>query len=127
LAARPFEHSGDDEGGTTVSEPERKATTESLFRDVNERIAESAQSFAADEASFVCECGDPTCTERITADLEEYEEVRADATTFLLADGHEDADVERVIERRRSYNIVKKVHRTVVATVRRLDPRAQPA
>jgi hypothetical protein len=108
-----------------VSEPERKATTESLFRDVNERIAESAQGFAADEASFVCECGDPTCTDRITADLEEYEEVRSDGTTFLLADGHEDLEIERVVERHRSYNVVRKVHASVTGIVERLDPRGQ--
>jgi hypothetical protein len=109
-----------------LSEPERKATTEALFRDVNERIAESAQSFAADEASFVCECGDPTCTDRITADLEEYENVRSDGATFLLADGHEDPKVERVVERHRAYNVVRKVQRKVVETVMRLNPRAQP-
>ena len=34
----------------------RHATTESIFRNVNERIAESAQRFDADEAEFVCEC-----------------------------------------------------------------------
>ena len=43
-----------------ATEEVRIATTESLFRSVNERIAESAERFEADEAEFVCECDDRT-------------------------------------------------------------------
>jgi hypothetical protein len=108
-----------------MEEPEvRVARTESLFRDVNERIAESAQRFDSDDAAFVCECGDPACTERVEAPLGHYEEVRSDATQFLLAPGHEDERVERVVRTRRRYNVVRKVNRVVAAHVRRLDPRA---
>ena len=102
----------------------RIAKTESLFRDVNERIAESAQRFDSDEATFVCECADPECTERLEAPLDAYEEVREDGTQFLLAPGHEDERVESVVERRRRFNVVRKVNRIVVAHVRRLDPRS---
>ncbi|TMK96036.1 MAG: hypothetical protein E6G42_00440 [Actinobacteria bacterium] len=102
----------------------RIAKTESLFRDVNERIAESAQRFDSDEATFVCECADPECTERLEAPLHTYEEVREDGTQFLLAPGHEDERVESVVERRRRFNVVRKVNRIVVAHVRRLDPRS---
>ena len=45
----------------------RVAHTEALFRDVNERIAESAGRFNADDAEFVCECADPECAERVPA------------------------------------------------------------
>jgi hypothetical protein len=108
-----------------MEEPEiRIAKTESLFRDVNERIAESAQRFESEEAAFVCECGDPDCTERVEAPLEAYEDVRSDGTQFLLAPGHEDERVERVVRSRRSYNVVRKVNRIVAAHVRRLNPRA---
>jgi hypothetical protein len=85
-----------------MEEPEvRIAKTESLFRDVNERIAESAQGFDSDDAAFVCECGDPDCTERVEAPLEAYEAVRSDGTQFLLAPGHEDDRIERVVRKRR--------------------------
>ena len=102
----------------------RVAKTESLFRDVNERIAECAQRFDGDEAAFVCECADPECTERVPAPLEAYEEVRSDGTQFLLAPGHEDERVERVVRERRRFNVVRKVNRIVAAHVRKLDPRA---
>jgi len=101
----------------------RRARTEALFRDVNERIAESAERFNAETTQFVCECADPNCTHRVEASLDEYEEVRADGATFMLAPGHEQPDIERVVEKRGRFHVVEKVQRTVRETVRRLDPR----
>jgi len=105
----------------------RRATTESLFRDVNERIAENAQRFAAEETQFVCECGDAGCSERVEATLDEYEEVRSDGATFLLARGHEDDEIEEVVADRGRFEVVEKVQRAARETVRRLDPRANAA
>jgi hypothetical protein len=105
------------------AERKRQATTEAIFRNVNERIAESAQRFDADEAEFVCECADRSCTHRLEAPLDDYERVRAKATRFLLAPGHENDAIEKVVERRRRFQVVEKFERTVVATVRSLNPR----
>jgi hypothetical protein len=102
---------------------ERLATTEAIFRNVNERIAESAQRFDADEAEFVCECADGSCTHRLTTPLDHYERVREEPTHFLLAPGHENEAIEKVVERRRRFQVVEKFERTVAATVRRLNPR----
>ena len=112
-----------------MTQPElRVAHTEALFRDVNERIAESAQRFKSREAEFVCECADPACAERVPATLDEYEHIRGDPTQFLLVPGHEDTSIEKVTERpHRRLAIVKKFNAVVVRTVRRLDPRAEPA
>jgi hypothetical protein len=105
----------------------RRAHTESLFRSVNERIAASAERFEAESTQFVCECADPSCTHRLDATLDEYEEVRADGATFMLAPGHAHADIERLLEDRGGFHIVEKVQKTVRATVQRLNPRANPA
>jgi hypothetical protein len=105
----------------------RRARTEALFRDVNERIAESAQRFDAEETQFVCECSDPSCTHRIPMTLAEYEGVRADGATFALEPGHEHEEIERVLERRRRFHVVEKMQKTVRATVRRLNPRPDAA
>jgi hypothetical protein len=108
-------------GGT---EAKRIAHVESLFREVNERIAEGAERFQADEAEFVCECADAHCTTRVEATLTEYEEVRADGATFLLVPGHEDERVEAVIELADGHAVVEKRHPQVVPIVRARDPRA---
>lgn len=107
---------------------ERIARTESLFRNVNERIAESAKRFELEEASFVCECADQACAERVDATMDEYERARTEPTHFLLRPGHEDTRVERVIARRGTrLAIVEKFNAGVARIVRRLNPRAEPA
>jgi len=98
-----------------------------VFRDVNERIAESAERFDADETQFVCECADARCTHRVDATLDEYEQVRDDGARFILAPGHAQHDIERVVHDRGRFHIVEKVQRTVRATVLRLDPRSEPS
>jgi hypothetical protein len=100
------------------------ATTESLFRDVNERIAETSEPFGTDEAEFMCECADPACADRLEVPLAEYEEVREDGTTFLLDPEHLEPDVERIERHRRGYAVVRKIDGIVARVARRLDPRA---
>jgi hypothetical protein len=100
------------------------AQTESLFRGVNERIAESAERFGSEDASFVCECDDPSCAHKIRATLDEYEEVRSDGAQFLIVEDHVNPDVERVTRRMPRFSLVEKVKPLVRRTVQRLDPRA---
>jgi hypothetical protein len=112
--------------GDDVNDHERRATTEALFRDVNERIAESAERFEASGTEFVCECSDPHCTHRVAASLAEYEEVREDSTTFLVTPGHEQGDIERVVSDRGRFRIVEKIQTAMRRTVVRLDRRDRP-
>jgi hypothetical protein len=120
-------HPGDDnDRRETKVDEQRRAKTEALFRDVNERIAETAERFDATGTEFVCECSDPNCTHRVEASLAEYEKVREDPTTFLLVPGHEHQDIEGVVSRRGHFHVVEKVQAAVRQTVVRLDPRSRP-
>jgi len=110
-----------------MDSPERKARTESAFREVNERIAENARRFDAGATEFICECDDLQCSERVEITLEEYERVRADGTRFLLAPGHGDGSIEKVVDHRGHFVVVEKVQSAARALVRRLDPRAAEA
>lgn len=105
-------------------EIEKIARTEALFREVNERIAETAERLDATETSFMCECGDPRCTHRVAATLRQYERVREDGDTFLLAPGHEDTRVEAVVDVGDDHAVVEKRHPAVRRLVLELDPRA---
>jgi hypothetical protein len=100
----------------------KTAKTESRFRDVNERIAETAQQFGLDELALVCECADPHCGQQIDTPVHEYEETRSDGAHFLVAPGHELPEHERVIRVRAGYRIVEKL-RAVGDVARRLNPR----
>jgi coenzyme F420-reducing hydrogenase alpha subunit len=64
---------------------------------------------------------------RVTARLEQYEDVRADATRFIVAEGHEQPDIERVVEQNADHTVVQKFGSRVSAIVRALNPRARPA
>ena len=100
------------------------AETEAVFREVNEVIAETAERFEADDAEFVCECGDVACAQRVAADLDAYDRIRRDPTRFILVDGHEREELERVVDRRPAYAVVEKYEATVAEVARRRDPRA---
>jgi hypothetical protein len=102
---------------------ERVAEIESLFRNVNERIATAADDYEVESAEFFCECHDPACGERVVVPLDEYERVRADGSRFVHAIEHVEPEFERVVERSKRYAIVEKVGRRLRALVHRLDPR----
>ena len=105
-------------------EIEKIARTESLFREVNERIAECAERFDATRTNFVCECADARCTHRVGATLEQYADVREEGATFLLVPGHEDERVEAVVRARSEHAVVEKRHPLARRLVLELDPRA---
>lgn len=86
---------------------ERAARNEVLFRRVNEEVAALGQG-GDGVFSFVCECSEASCVERIELQLEEYEAVRAHPRRFLLKAGHESSELERVVDRRDGYIVVEK-------------------
>jgi hypothetical protein len=107
-----------------AADPVDVARTESLFRDVNERIAETAKSLGSDRAVFVCECADPECNQRLEVELEKYETVRADGTRFLVVDGHEEPVYEQVLQERSNHRVVSKdKDERIKRAVCDLDPR----
>ena len=84
---------------------ERIGKNETLFREVNERIEEIAEGERTD---FLCECGDIDCAQTITLTLSEYEALRAEPDRFAVLPGHEQLDVEEVVERHEGYVVVRK-------------------
>ena len=50
---------------------------EALFREVNETVAESSTKAVDEPMLFLCECADEFCTESLSLDREQYEQVRA--------------------------------------------------
>jgi hypothetical protein len=107
-------------------EEARIARTESVFRHVNERIAETVEQFDLDETLFVCECADHACHHRVEVPLDTYEEVRENPTRFIVADGHEEPGFERVVSQRRGFAVIEKITRRLRTMVRQSDPRATP-
>ena len=87
----------------------RVRQSQSLCRDVNERIRELQTSWMPlSEIDFVCECVDERCSLPITASREEYEAVRTSPERFLVLPGHLSPASEVVVERTERFWVVEK-------------------
>ena len=104
----------------------RIGENEVLFRDVNERVKEVSSGFtvALPELEIVCECGDPSCAERIDIAVEDYARVRSEASWFVVRPGHVYSDVEGVVDRGDGYEIVEKNEGAPAELARQHDPRS---
>jgi hypothetical protein len=86
----------------------RIGETQTLFREVNDRIFRLDQRFGPPTTfEIVCECGNEHCFARIPIDRTAYGLVRADHAAFAVIPGHEIESVEAVIERHDRYNVVR--------------------
>ena len=106
---------------------QRLGRNEIVFREVNERLRELGEGFSlvSEQAEFVCECADTTCTERVRMGLAEYERIRSDPRWFVIVPGHEELDYERVIQEAEGYSIVEKLPGGPARMAIRDDPRAE--
>jgi hypothetical protein len=107
------------------------AANQSRFRRSNERLQRAAYSHgfkADDRVPFLCECADPGCFEAVWLSTNEYEQVRAYPSRFVLVAGHEEEDTahERIVEAESGYAIVEKVG-TAGLEAARLESRVRSA
>jgi hypothetical protein len=89
----------------------RRAENEAAFRALNERLEDRvlARNGSSDtEMLIVCECSREDCTERISLSVGEYELVRSRSRLFIVVSGHADPQIERVVLRHESHEIVEK-------------------
>src|SRR4051794_31811537 len=88
---------------------ERLARNEAAFRKVNEAIGGREDAAPTDGGSaYLCECGALGCNLLLELTVEEYEAVRAHPRRFFLIPGHEEPEVEIVVDRRDGYLVVEK-------------------
>jgi len=89
---------------------DRAARNEEIFRGVNERIQEGAEQHEVKAPlPFHCECGRGSCLGTIEIPPPVYDSVARERYRFILIPGHEDAAIERVVERQPTYVVVEKV------------------
>jgi hypothetical protein len=81
-----------------------------LFREVNENIARLEERHGATitEPVFICECANDGCTEQFAVDLDAYQRVREQPRHFFVLPGHQDQQIERVVETQGDYLVVEK-------------------
>ena len=100
------------EGQTYEERAARGARSQSLFREVNERVKEINEAFSEviPLADWICECAADECSQRIALSHAEYEEVRAVPTRFAVApsDAHVVPEIEDIVARQKRYWVVEK-------------------
>ena len=108
------------------SREERIGLNEAVFREVNERIEDLADTFDLKTQSLdlICECGDAACVERISMTPAEYEQIRSEAHQFAVYPGHEYPDVESVVARLKGYDIVRKDSGVAEQIAEQTDPQS---
>jgi hypothetical protein len=94
----------------------RQARNEALHREVNEQLAtidERAEAGWADADQlfeFLCECASGEgCDWRLRMKLAEYEQVRQQDDRFVVAPGHENRQIERVVDEHERFLVVDKI------------------
>ena len=89
---------------------ERAIRNEALFREVNVHIADLEEDVrsSGELLPLLCECARTGCTTPIEVDPITFAQVRKEPLRFLVAPGHEQPDVETIVERRNGYLIVEK-------------------
>ena len=107
------------------SREERIGLNEAVFREVNERIEDLAETFDLNKQSLdlICECGDAGCVERISMRHGEYRELRSDPHQFAVHPGHEYPDVESIVARLKGYDVVRKNRGIPAQIAEQTDPR----
>jgi hypothetical protein len=73
--------------------------------------------------TYVCECGDATCVERIRLTVPEYEAVRGYSTRFAIAVDHENPEIDQLVAEFRAYSVVQKIAGRPARIARQTDQR----
>ncbi len=106
----------------------RVGHNEALFRQVNERIEDLNEAFGGITGEFliVCECGRLDCTEQVGVSRSVYERTRQNPSQFILKPGHEQNDLEHVVDGDGDgdYVIIEKDVPEARRLAERTDPRS---
>jgi hypothetical protein len=88
---------------------------ERILREANEEIERAAREDGEQgirpketELEFFCACGRPECDARLLLTLAEYAAADGRSNRFIVAPGHDDPAIERVVEEHENYSVVEK-------------------
>ena len=104
---------------------DQEVRNEARARDRNEWI-EDVRDWVGNEAAsdlYVCECGDPACSEHIRLTRPEYEAVRGYSTRFAIATDHENPEIDQLVSEGGRYSVVQKVAGGPARIARQTDHR----
>ena len=90
---------------------QRVSRNEAMFRAVNREIEHASEALGEGpqgQLTVICECGQEDCAHTIDLTLAEYEAAHEQRDRFVVSPGHEDEQLEHVVERDERYLVVDK-------------------
>lgn len=102
----------------------RIGENEAVFRSVNEQVRSLTATFtsSSETMNVVCECGARSCTDQFEITRENYADVRADPTLFVVKPGHDLPETETVVAKDPIFWTVRKDPGIPAAIARATDP-----
>jgi hypothetical protein len=94
-----------------VDRDQRQAHNEALYRATNREIERASKALgegAGSEIEFLCECGREGCATMLSLTIGDYDRIHAERERFVVLPGHENPEIEQVVERTNSYCVVDK-------------------
>ena len=91
---------------------DQEVLNEARSRERNEWIEDIRDAIPDDRGAtetYVCECGDATCRERISLTRGEYEAVRGYTTRFAIAHDHENPEIDQLVSEGPRFSVVQKI------------------
>ena len=82
-----------------------------MYRAVNREIEQASEQLgegSEDRIEVLCECGEDGCSATIELTPREYDDAHRERDRFLVVPGHEDGQIEHVVERAERYLVVDK-------------------
>jgi hypothetical protein len=102
----------DRRGGRIVpvedAQQRRVAENEATSRYVNEALDAHSPGERRSPGAFVCECGRRECDRVIEITPRAYERIRAHPRRFIVYPGHEEPEVETIVQTGRGLLVVEK-------------------
>jgi hypothetical protein len=90
---------------------QRVSRNEAMYRAVNREIEQATRELGEgpqDRVEVICECGADGCSAALEITLAEYDDAHVQRDRFVVAPGHEDTEIERVVTRAERYLVVDK-------------------
>jgi hypothetical protein len=94
-----------------VFREERLTENQQTFRYANERLVERLAAAGTQDhrhVPFFCECADESCSDRVNATLDEFEEAHVTSNHYFILPGHARIEAEEAIEENGRYDVVVK-------------------
>src|ERR1700748_3383063 len=92
------------------SREEKVARNERLFQEVNRQIEKLEESLGQPQTlTILCECSKKHCLDTLEVEAPVDRRVRSHPLLFFVVPGHEDLEVERVVDQTRTFLVVEKI------------------